>query len=161
MPVWMLERERAKEAYACVREVARLDSKVQQRYRSQSRGGSAMIQRNGLGQYLAFLASRGFMRDALRPASGKTVADHADGLLYQHLGRWLARALKVQDNLPDAKNVKPGAGRTLDPLDFLLDASCTLEQTMLATREALAYLQWARRFAESQLSAPETLEDRR
>lgn len=152
MAILMRDKERAKQAYDTVRKVAELNKPaINQRYRTQARSGSAMIQRNGLGHYLAFLASRGFSGQTL-VADGS--ADHADGLMYQHLGSWLVVALGLQPNYPKVETVVPGAGPNTDPLDFLLDTQCHLEQTLMATREALAYLQWTRRFTESLLPKP-------
>ncbi len=106
-----------------------------------------MIQRNGLGQCLAFLASAGFEGGKLT----EKAEDCADGLLYQHLGRWIVKALGLQTIIPAADRIMPGAGRSLDPLDMLIDSETTIEQSIHATAEALAFLRWARRFAESQL----------
>lgn len=146
----ILEKQRAKRAWDRVREISALPQKVQGRYRSQVRGGMATIQRNGLGQYLAFLASKGFTNKQLTPVDKE--ADHADGLLYQHLGGWMLKAAGVVANEPMPQTeIVPGAGKVKDPLSFLLDQTTTLEQMMWATREVLAFLQWARRFAESQL----------
>src|SRR4051812_45370218 len=98
MPI-MLERERARRAWDRIREVSQKQDEVQKRYRSQVRGGAAMIQRGGLGQFLAFLATSGFTAGQLTPA-GKEARDHADGLLYQHLGAWLMREVGGQSNEP-------------------------------------------------------------
>jgi CRISPR type III-B/RAMP module-associated protein Cmr5 len=153
MATLMLERKRAADAWLAVQEVVRLSkdkgekaSDFQGRYRSQVRGGPAMIQRNGLGQFLAFLASKGFKNGTELEAGD----DLANGVLYQHLGCWLLQALHGQEE-PDRKAVVPGNAQT-DPLAFLLLPTCDLQQTMHATREVLAWMQWARRFAESQLS---------
>lgn len=151
MPI-MLETDRARRAWERIREVCVKNDDVQKRYRSQVRGAPAMIQRNGLGQFLAFLAAGGFHGGELKPES-KDAKDHADGLLYQHLGSWLLKAVGVQANEPNA-NVNPIAGPDSDPLRFLME-SATLEQVMWATREVLAFLQWARRFADSQLKEPD------
>ena len=60
----------------------------------------------------------------------------------------------MQVNEPRADAVKPTAGPDQDPLRFLMEAA-TLEQVIWATRKALAFLLWARRFAESQLKEPD------
>jgi CRISPR type III-B/RAMP module-associated protein Cmr5 len=156
MPI-MLETDRARRAWERVREVCEKykdREDVQKRYRSQVRGAPAMIQRNGLGQFLAFLAAGGFSGGELKPES-KDAKDHADGLLYQHLGAWLLKAIGVQVNEPRTEDVKPTAEPDFDPLRFLMERA-TLEQTMWATREVLAFLQWARRFADSQLKEPDS-----
>jgi hypothetical protein len=69
--------------------------------------------------------------------------------------------LRLQANNPARTAVMPGANAQTDPLAFLLDAGCGLQQTMHATREALAWLQWASRFAESQLTTAADVEDER
>lgn len=163
MPVWMLERERAKDAWDRVRSVAALDTDLQKRYRSVVRGASAMVQRNGLGQFLAFMASKGFDGGQLLPERndrGKINRERADGLLFQHLGRWLVQALKIQPNPPPLDQILPkGASEGHDPLYWLLLDDRGLEDTMRATREVLAWLQWARRFTESQLQQPDSQDD--
>lgn len=147
----MLEIDRGRRAWERVREVCKKPDEVQKRYRSQVRGGSAMIQRNGLGQFLAFLAASGFNGGKLAVSKPK---EHADGLLYQHLGAWLLKATGVRINEPETEAVTPTAKPDEDPLRYLMEEA-KLEQVIWATREALAFLQWARRFAESQLKGPD------
>ncbi|MGE0529667.1 MAG: type III-B CRISPR module-associated protein Cmr5 [Bdellovibrionales bacterium] len=162
MTVWLLDKERAKEAWDRVRQVKSVSvaeqdpdkakewqKKIEKRYRSIVRGSTAMIQRNGLGQFLAFLASKGF-------SGGKRVEnkrEKADALLYQHVGHWLIIGMKLQDNPPNSNDIQPGA--TNDPLEYLLAKNRALEEIMWATNEALAYLQWSKRFVESQLEEPD------
>lgn len=150
MAILMLERDRAADAWAAVRETAGLSPEIQGRYRSQVRGGPAMVQRNGLGQFFAFLAAKGFENGNQLKAN----RDQANGVLYQHLGRWLVWRLQQQPNPPARTAVVPGGTPMTDPMAFLFATTCTLQQTMYATGEALAWMQWARRFAESQLAAP-------
>jgi CRISPR type III-B/RAMP module-associated protein Cmr5 len=158
----ILEKERASRAWERIREVKAVANglrgnpedgtnagRLEGRYRSQVRGGPAMIQRNGLGQYLAFLAASGFAGGDLQPANKPK--EHADGLLYQHLGAWVLKAVGGQLNEPATDQVKPGNGKERDPLAFLLEPSTNLEHLLWATREVMAFLQWSRRFAESQL----------
>jgi CRISPR type III-B/RAMP module-associated protein Cmr5 len=163
MPVWMLERERARDAWDRVRSVATLDTDLQKRYRSVVRGASAMVQRNGLGQFLAFLASKGFDGGQLLPErndKGRINRERADGLLFQHLGRWLVQILRILPNPPPLDQVLPtGEDATFDPLYWLLGDHRGLDDTMRATREVLAWLQWARRFTESQLQQPDSQDD--
>jgi CRISPR-associated protein Cmr5 len=156
MPVWMLERERAKDAWDRVRAVADLDPDVQKRYRSVVRGAPAMVQRNGLGQLLAFLAAKGFEDGQLLPAGRR---ERADGLLFQHLGRWLVQVLKVLPNPPPVEEVLPTPQAGFDPLFWLLREERGLDDTMRATREVLSWLQWGRRFTESQLQQPDSQDE--
>jgi CRISPR type III-B/RAMP module-associated protein Cmr5 len=146
--IHLMEQKRAADAWAAICAIRDTkDQQIEGRFRSMVRSAPAMIQRNGLGQFFAFVASKGFDNTQLA-ASG---ADRADGLLYQHLGRWLLISMRIATNAPNQANVKPGAGPQSDPLNWLLQESTTLDPTMQATNEALAWLQWARRFAESQL----------
>jgi CRISPR type III-B/RAMP module-associated protein Cmr5 len=167
MPVWMLEKERSGDAWQRIQDIVKdpesgsdrdKQKKLQKRYRSQVRGGPAMIQKNGLGQYLAFLASKGF-EDRIKIA--KKADDRANALLFQHLGRWLAHSLKIKTTLA-SKDVFPTTDRNpqqFSPLEWLMEPQRTIEDTMRATREVMAWLQWARRFAESQLSEPDNGDD--
>lgn len=153
-----IEKERAQRAWDRVREVAGGGIDLQRSYRSRVKDGPATIQRNGLTQYLAFLGSKGFRAGRLK----EEPKEHAYGLVYIHLGRWLIRALRLQANYPaNNDTIRPGQGgnSTNDPLRFLLDNGTTLDDALRATREALAYLQWTRRFADAQLAEPENGDD--
>lgn len=147
MAIYLLERERAADAWQAVKSVRETNDQDREgRYRSQVRGAPAMIQRNGLGQFFAFLAGKGFEKGTQMK---KGAAEEANARLYQHLGCWLMQ--RVTGVRPKPEAVVPGGSPTSDPLTWLLRPECGLEQLMHATHEALAWLQWARRFAESQL----------
>jgi len=154
----MYDKDRAADAWKRVREIASKDEELQKRYRSQVRSGPAMIQRSGLGQFLAFLASKGF-ENGDQEVKGK---EGANAQLYRHLTCWVAKALGHDpDNRLRPENIAPGRSQNgqFDLLAFLLNSSTTLEQTMHATTEALAWMRWARRFADSQLTMPEANDD--
>ena len=103
-----LERLRAGRAWELVRLVAREHKDLQKRYRSQARGGPAVIQRNGLAQFLAFLSSKGFKSSDRRVVLNQDKPrDHADGMLYQHLGNWLAQQIYSPVNAPDLETILP------------------------------------------------------
>jgi len=151
-----LEQERAKYAWVCVQNC--LDQAIQQletainreiepkqrenlkkrlqtlqnekggnewksKYGSLVRKLPSYILTNGLGQTLAFLKAKG---------KGEPGNEHE--VLYQHLEGWLQRQLGINGNL----------------LDWLVNKA-TSQQYRLATMEALALLQWLKRFAEAEL----------
>ena len=78
---------------------------------------------NGLGQTLAFLKAKG---------KGEPGNEHE--ILYQHLEGWLQKQLDINSKF----------------LDWLVNTA-TSQQYRLATMEALALLQWLKRFAEAEL----------
>lgn len=153
MPILLYEQERSREAWEMIQQIKQITdghAEVEKRFRAQVRGASAMIQKNGLGQFLAFLAAKGFSEGRRCPGNKK---EAADGYLYQYLGRWMLKAIHVTVNYPARDEVKPGAGRERDPLDFLIHRDTRLDQMLWATREVQMYLAWAKRFAESQLAS--------
>ncbi len=90
-------------------------------YRTIAVKAPSLILTNGLGQTLAFLHSKR-ERDSHR-------------LLYKHLSEWVAQKLGVQGN---------------DVLQWIAE-DATVDQYRRATTEALAFLQWLKRFAEAEL----------
>lgn len=161
MSILLYEQERARKAWEMVVDIAKEKlrgnqesaKKIEQCFRSQVRKAPAMIQKNGLGQSLAFLAAKGF-------SGGNAIVnldqarEYASSKLYQYLGQWMLKAINQVPNYLPLREIKPGAGPQKDPLDFLMQ-QCTIEQLVWATAEVQRYLVWARRFAESQLSEPE------
>lgn len=116
-----LEQNRAAHALDKIEKV----KTSQKEYGSRARSLPAMIQTNGLGQTLAFLA-----------AKGENDANKAETQLYNHLTGWL--------NLRIAKT------KTEDAQDFLAWlVKQNSEVYRRATTEALAYSMWLRRFAEA------------
>ena len=94
-----------------------------EKYGSVVRKLPSYILTNGLGQTLAFLKAKG---------KGEPGNEHE--ILYQHIEEWLQRQLGINNNL----------------LDWLVNTA-TSQQYRLATMEALALLQWLKRFAEAEL----------
>lgn len=117
-----LQQERAASAWENVQDIAGRPFKKD--YGSLVRGFAAMIQGNGLGPALAFLKAKGKGQD-----------DKAHTRLFNHISGW------TLPRLGDGNN-----GRDL--LEALL--SCNSTEYRIATAEALAYVNWLKRFAEAQ-----------
>ena len=116
-----LEQERAKHAWDCVQEVK--DKPFAGDYRTIAVKVPFLIVTNGLGQTLAFLKAKG---------KGEPGNEHE--VLYRHLADWVGRKVNADGDL----------------LNWLVNTA-TSQQYRLATMEALALLQWLKRFAEAEL----------
>jgi CRISPR-associated protein Cmr5 len=116
-----LEQERAKHAWDCVQEVK--DKPFAGDYRTIAVKVPSLIVTNGLGQTLAFLKAKG---------KGEPGNEHE--VLYRHLADWVGRKVNADGDL----------------LNWLVNTA-TSQQYRLATMEALALLQWLKRFAEAEL----------
>ncbi len=114
-----IEQERANHAWQCVNEVK--DKPFAGDYRTIAVKTPSLILTNGLGQTLAFLKAKG---------KGDPSDEHE--VLYQHMSNWLKQQLKLNDDL----------------LEWIVN-SANSQQYRLATMEALALLQWLKRFAEA------------
>lgn len=116
-----IEQKRAASAWTCIQIIDGREN-IQKEYGSWARGLPALIQTNGLGQALAFLKAKGGGNE-----------DKHQTLLYKHLSDWVSLQLtdQKQDLLQWVITQNSGAYRR-------------------ATREALAYALWLRRFAEAQ-----------
>lgn len=129
------EQERAKFAYERVQKNrdngGGVKEKVAGDYRQLVVGLPAMIQQCGLGQTMAFLASKERERRHFRMALGD-------------LEEWLKRF--------DYAKGKDGV------LKALMDGDS--RNYRMATTEALAYLQWLKRFAEAAIEKPERERER-
>lgn len=90
-------------------------------YGSLARKVPSLILTNGLGQTLAFLKAKG---------KGDPSDEHE--VLYQHISNWLKQRLRLEDDL----------------LEWIVN-SANSQQYRIATMEALALLQWLKRFAEA------------
>jgi CRISPR-associated protein Cmr5 len=123
----LLEQERAKAAWDCVQQVKR--EKVAAEYRSLARSAPADIQANGLGQTLAFWRAKGY-------ENGRPKQESAHRALLEHVSRWLASQLKWSDGG--------------DALAWITQRATT-PQYRVATVEAIAFLNWVKRFAEAEL----------
>jgi len=114
-----VEQERANHAWQCVNEVK--DKPFAGDYRTIAVKTPSLILTNGLGQTLAFLKAKG---------KGDPSDEHE--VLYQHMSNWLKQQLKLNGDL----------------LEWIVN-SANSQQYRLATMEALALLQWLKRFAEA------------
>lgn len=123
-----LEQQRAGRAWACVQQVK--ERKYAGAYRSLARGATADIQANGLGQTLAFWRAKGY-------ENGRPKADSEHAVLLQHVSEWLR------------KEVSEISGSN-DVVDWIATRATT-DQYRRATVEAIAFLNWVKRFAEAEL----------
>lgn len=123
-----------KRAAFCLEQLAGIDDKCRDDFKSFSAGLPSLILQNGFGQALAFLVAKG--------------KDKADG---KHLTAFRIISLWLADNnikiLMNKNNIAP-AGRR----DILLEIS-RLEQTkyLRAQQETLAMLEWLKRYANAEL----------
>lgn len=144
-----LEQQRAEKAWAQVSGVPKDKGKE---YHTVVRQAPAMIKTNGLGQMLAFLLAKE-KKDARRVRQASKNQLGADGLLYKHLEEWL---IGDEGGTP---TVEDGPIRYLKaPIPWRkADKPTVIERVIAedstvyrqATREALAYLSWLKRFAEA------------
>ncbi|MFA0731909.1 MAG: hypothetical protein LKKZDAJK_000899 [Candidatus Fervidibacter sp.] len=116
-----LEQERAQHAWSCVQEVK--DKPFAGDYRTIAVKVPSLIVTNGLGQTLAFLKAKG---------KGEPSNEHE--ILYRHLADWVGSKVHADGDL----------------LNWLVNKADS-QQYRLATMEALALLQWLKRFAEAEL----------
>lgn len=114
------EQERAKSAWG---NIERVPVSIQKEYGSLARGLPALIQTNGLGQALAFLC-----------AKGKNDPAKHQSVIYKHLSDWVCSRMR-REKKPD------------DLLEWIITQDSGMYRQ--ATREALAYALWLRRFAEA------------
>jgi CRISPR-associated protein Cmr5 len=121
-----LEQQRATTAWELVSQVKTdpRGTKFQKEYNSWVKKVPVLILTNGLGQTLAFITSKG---------------DGAKERLYQHLSNWLMTQMLWS----------PLADQKTDLLERLIhEPSATYRR---ATIEALAFLNWLKRFADALL----------
>lgn len=129
------EQKRASNAWDNVAKLESQKDKIKKEYASLARGLPAMIQTNGLGQALAFLKAKGASR-----RENKNEGDKPHKLIYDHLAPWVYQQLNP--NPPQQTN------KQTDLLGWLIRQNSDVYRR--ATREALAYALWLRRFAEAQ-----------
>lgn len=125
-----LDRSRAKKAWESVQSVKGKD--YEGKYSSRVRDLPTMIQVNGLAQTLAFLKAKGKENDLKNRKEDFVQAFH-------HLSSWVCSCLAW------------GEG---DLLNRVLTTENT-QRYRQATSEALALLQWLKRFAEAELKSEE------
>jgi len=131
------EQERARQAWAAVREVKDKDRSrdrtLEKEYRSLARGLNALLQSNGLGQTLGFLKARGRR-------------DNAHYLLLKHLTMWMQEPRHFA-----ASNSAVMSGGDDGLLRWIVDEQTSSSDYRRATTECLAFGSWLRRFAEGEL----------
>jgi len=116
-----LEQERAKKAWEYVRQVK--EEKYAKEYGQLAKSAPADIQANGLGQTLAFWRAK-----AKKDAHYKALLDHASA--------WVMGQMKQQHR---------------DGLLCWIMAKASTDDYRRATAEAIAFLNWLKRFAEAEL----------
>jgi CRISPR-associated protein Cmr5 len=116
-----LEQERAKAAWEEVKK-AKKTSEYQKKYKSLAHSATADIQQNGLGQTLALW----------RAKSNET---HQQAL-YNAVSNWVKSQIKWQGNS--------------HLLEWIVNQAQS-DEYRRATSEAIAFLQWLKRFAEAEL----------
>ncbi len=132
-----LEQKRAKKAWDQVKAVPK---RFHKEYRSLVRKVPAMIKMCGLGQTLAFLLAKEEKEaQKIRDTSDPGKLERAEGCLYKHLEEWLLDE-EAPIAWPDSPEDQPLMNRIMGV------ESAVYRQ---ATREALAYLGWLKRFAEA------------
>jgi CRISPR-associated protein Cmr5 len=123
-----LEQKRASKAWDFVDEVNKKDKDTRKKYRSLALKTPVLILTNGLGQTLAFFKSK--MKES---------KDGEHGLLYGHLSTWLTNESKIYE---------PG-----ELVQMVINGDSAKYRQ--ATTEALAFLNWLKRFAEAVLPPEE------
>lgn len=129
-----LEQKRAKSAWDEIQEIKK--ESFQSEYASWAKKLPVLVLTNGLGQTLAFLKSK---------SNGDSRTAKAQGRLLETLNGWLLTppTFKWENNNPDI-------------LQRIVESSS--DTYRLATMEALAFLNWLRRFAEGYLEKNESQE---
>ena len=134
-----LAQRRAEHALWCVQQVQEKSKGLQARYKSYARALPATILMSGLGQALAM------------EKAGATKGEdqgQAHRLLYQHLQSWLCNRLLSGEDAPKGWPHTPYATER----DVLAAIVHNGEAAYLrAQAEALAYLEWLKKFAEALL----------
>jgi|GEM_PF-259477 len=134
-----LAQRRAEHALWCVQQVQEKSKGLQARYKSYARALPATILMSGLGQALA-------MEKAGATKGGDQGEAHR--LLYQHLHSWLCNRPLSGEDAPKGWPHTPYAEQD----DVLAAIVGNDEQAYLrAQAEALAYLEWLKKFAEALL----------
>jgi len=124
-----LEQERARVAWEKVRDVAKTN--YQKEYGQLAKSAPADIQANGLGQTLAFWRARG-SKDG-KPKDG---GNNAHWKLQEHVSAWVMGQMEQQHR---------------DGLLCWIMAEASTDDYRRATAEAIAFLNWLKRFAEAEL----------
>jgi CRISPR-associated protein Cmr5 len=141
-----LEQERAYAAWGLVYETKNsADKETFKKYSSLVKGFPATINSNGLGQAVAYLLSK---------KEGK----NAEGLLLEHLGLWLTKSHLNEDSLFYPRPYEEKYDQNALMKSIKNNGST---QYILATLEALAFLNYLRRFAAGLSDEPKTAGDQK
>jgi len=134
-----LEQQRAEWAWKCVQEVTSESQEFKKKYGSLARKVPMLVLTNGLGQTLAFLLSKAKRH---QPEEKRSAEAKVHDLLFVHLSKWVL------------DQVAPGMSSGNDDLlQWVLRNDSAAYRR--ATTEALAFLNWLKRFAEAELPAEE------
>ena len=143
-----LEQERASFAFKVVSEVKNKQENVQEKYSSYVEKAPTMIITNGLGATLAFYLSKleKTINDTdyrnINPESYSKPDAVAYAYLYRHISTWLAEG-------NGDEGVFKGLTGGRDPLKFIMNNPAI--RVMVLTDEALAILNWMKKFAKAML----------
>lgn len=138
-----LERKRAAKASCIIAEV-RNDTAIRSEYGSLARSAAVDVMTNGLGQTLAFWK-----------AKAKGSKTNAHGRIRIDLSDWILplkeKHFPAAEPAAEGKPVQPRAA-VGDLLDWVISDGVSMAEYRWATREAVAFLTWLKRFAEAELS---------
>lgn len=133
-----LEADQARLAWEHVLEADReLEEKEKKAYRSLIRAAGADILGSGLGQTMAFYASK-------VAKNGELPLEKAHGRLFDHIARFLQE-----------RGLIPDTGDRFKDFFSCITQELTFSQHRLLLRAALGYVSWSKRFAESILPKPD------
>ena len=137
-----IEQQRAEAALAAVQEVAQRAADVQRMYASYAKSLPAMILMAGLGQALATAMSKG---------GGSASGGNAEAwrLLVGHLEAWLVRQCP-ESPYKGAGGAQGDGSAGLALMRAIVDHD--QRDYVIAQAEALAYLQWLKKFAHALLA---------
>lgn len=135
MSLAAVEKERAAHAWESVQSVKSKGETTQKGYAALARGLGPDIILNGVGQTLAFLRSK-----------GKHDPDNAYNLICGHLTDWVCRRPYLSGRLHSAESNQ--LNRLLTSILETFGAA----ELRFATREALTYALWLKRFATAELT---------
>lgn len=133
-----LEQKRGAQAWADISKIKGSGDTLEKEYRSIARGLNAMIQINGLGQTLGFLA-----------AKGKNDSKKAHYQLLQHLSAWMGKNFKTTNS-----DILKKHGL----IQWITDPGTSSATYRRATTECMAFGLWLQRFAEAELKDPEPVQ---
>jgi CRISPR-associated protein Cmr5 len=129
-----LEQRRAARAWQCVEEAKQQQDVVKKKYSTMARKLPSLIQVNGLGQSLAFVYSKAKFEERNRGEEAQ-----ANELIFNQVSDWVKGELRISGD----KNL----------LKILVERKSDFYRR--ATAEAIAFLNWLKRFAEAELPMEE------